>query len=150
MATQWTAGLTDATPLPAATLNRIGAAWETWTPTLTQGVTVTKTITYAAYAQINKIVIANLSLICTSGGTAGQNIVVGLPPIAVKQTTNLALGSGLIYDSSANVLYNVTAQSASSSTFISYYNVGNPIGNNPALTLASGDAIQFFLMYEAA
>ena len=33
MATQWTAGLSALTPLPAATLNTIGAAWETYTPT---------------------------------------------------------------------------------------------------------------------
>lgn len=33
MATQWTAGTTSGQVLTAATLNTIGAAWETWTPT---------------------------------------------------------------------------------------------------------------------
>ena len=32
MATQWTAGTTAGQILTAATLNTIGAAWETWTP----------------------------------------------------------------------------------------------------------------------
>jgi len=35
MATQYTAGLTAGQVLTAATMNQIGAAWETWTPALT-------------------------------------------------------------------------------------------------------------------
>ena len=49
MATQWTAGTVSGQVLTAATLNTIGAAWVDYTPTLTQGVTVTKTITVARY-----------------------------------------------------------------------------------------------------
>jgi len=39
MATQWTAGTTSGQVLTAATLNTIGAVWETWTPALTASTT---------------------------------------------------------------------------------------------------------------
>lgn len=72
MATQWTAGLSALTPLPAATLNRIGAAWESWTPTVTAktGTFTTVTVNEAKYAQIQKIIIARAKITVNSIGTA--------------------------------------------------------------------------------
>jgi hypothetical protein len=79
MATQWTAqGITSGAVLPASTLQSIGAAWVDYTPTLTQGVTVTKTVVQARYCQFQKTIIGQMVLNPTSAGTLGRTIVDGL------------------------------------------------------------------------
>ena len=79
MATQWTAGTTSGQVLTAATLNTIGAEWETWTPALTGSTTnpnlgSTGTST-GRYARINKIVIGNANFTFSGVGiTSGVGI----------------------------------------------------------------------------
>jgi hypothetical protein len=91
MATQYTAGLSSGQILTAATMNSIGAAWESYTPTLTQSSTVTKTVTYAKYTQINKLCIVNVRLDVTGAGTAANSVVVGLP--LTSASANINIGS---------------------------------------------------------
>jgi hypothetical protein len=81
MATQWTAGLTDNTTLPAATLNTIGAVWETWTPTYSasSGSFTTITTNVARYALIQKIVIVRIDATVTTLGTASGFMNFTLP-----------------------------------------------------------------------
>ena len=76
MATQWTAGTTSGQVLTAATLNTIGAAWVDYTPTLTQGVTVTKTVVQARYCQFQKTIIGQALLNTTSAGTAATLVAI--------------------------------------------------------------------------
>jgi hypothetical protein len=148
MATQWTAGTTSGQVLTAATLNTIGAAWVDYTPTLTQGVTVTKTISHARYCQIQKTVIVSMFLYATSAGTAGQFVTVGLP-IAPK-SAGTQLGTGFIYDASTNVLYNVSPTFSTGTLFDMFYQTGNGFGVSPAITLANTDQLRFNLTYEVA
>ena len=148
MATQWTAGTTSGQVLTAATLNTIGAAWVDYTPTLTQGVTVTKTIASARYCQIQKLVIVNVDLTVTSAGTNNIGINVGLPINVLN--TNGSYGAGFVYDASLNALYHSTINGESSSTIQFLYQTGSPVGQNPTFPLASGDVIRFTIAYEVA
>ena len=148
MATQWTAGTTSGQVLTAATLNTIGAAWVDYTPTLTQGVAVTKTISYAKYCQIQKTVIVSIFLTATSAGTAGQFVLVGLP-IAPKSGAT-QLGTGFIYDASTNALYIVSPNFSTGTIFDMFYQTGNGFGVSPAITLANTDQLRFNLTYEVA
>jgi hypothetical protein len=150
MATQWTAqGITSGAVLPAATLQSIGAAWVDYTPTLSQGATVSKTIVVARYCQIQKLVMVSLAMNPTSAGTAGNALVVGLP-IAARAATAQIVGHGFIYDNSPQFTYNISAYLASTTTVASLYQGGSPWGNSPALTIANGDQVQMNFMYEVA
>lgn len=150
MATQWTAGLVDGTPLPAATLNTIGAAWESYTPTVTQGATITFTNTYSKYARINKIVIYSFNLALTSAGTAANNLQITLP-INVASGNRIA-GMSQFYDASATTTYiNTTYQvSTSSMGFINSASGAGAFGSTPAVTVANGDYLFGTIIYEAA
>ena len=148
MATQWTAGTTSGQVLTAATLNTIGAAWVDFTPTLTQGVTVTKTTAQARYCQIQKTVIGQLVLNVTSAGTAGQFVLVGVP-ITAKATLGMSV-YGYIYDASANTIYNVTGYMYTTTTLAFFYQTGSAFGASPAVTLATSDQISINFSYEIA
>jgi hypothetical protein len=148
MATQWTAGTTAGQVLTAATLNTIGAAWVSYTPTLVQGVTVTKTIAYAKYCQKQKLCIVHLDLIVTSAGTNNTILTIGLPLTAVGGTQQI--GSGFLYDQNVNILYSGPASLASTTTIEMLYQTGSPIGQSPTLALASGDVIRLMVAYEVA
>lgn len=149
MATQYTAGLSSGQVLTAATMNSIGAAWESYTPTLTQGVTVTKTINYARYCQLQKLVIVQGQLTITSAGTALTEVVVGLPLTASTFTSRI-VGPTYIYDQSAFVMYNCSAYLASATTVKFFYQNGTGWGYQPNIALANTDQISFSLCYEAA
>jgi hypothetical protein len=149
MATQWTAGTTSGQVLTAATLNTIGAAWVDYTPTLTQGVAVSKTTVVARYCQFQKTVIVNIMMNPTSSGTGGSALTVGLP-IAARANNNQIVGQGFIYDNSPQFNYNVSAYLASTTTFNALYQGGSPWGTSPSLAIANGDQIQFMITYEVA
>ena len=93
MAVQWTAGTTSGQVLTAATLNTIGAAWETWTPTVTAqtGSFTTVTVSLARYGRINKLVYAEIDFTITSIGT-GAGIPLFTIPITSAVTATMALG----------------------------------------------------------
>ena len=148
MATQWTAGTTAGQVLTAATLNTIGAAWVDYTPTLTQGVTVTKTVAQARYCQFQKTIIGQVVLNVTSAGTAGQFVTVGVPITA--RATNAMSVFGYIYDASTNIIYNVTGYLLSTITLAFFYQTGSAFGASPAVTLATSDQIALNFSYEIA
>lgn len=149
MATQWTAGTVSGQVLTAGTLNTIGAIWEDYIPTLTQGVAVTKTTIYARWARLQKIAMVEIFLNCTSTGTAGGIVTVGLPLNA--RQNGAILGSGLVYDSSANFMYNILPVSEPTlNVFAMFYQTGNSFGFSPAITLTTNDQLRFKLIYEVA
>lgn len=148
MATQWTAGTTSGQVLTAATLNTIGAAWVDYTPTLTQSATVTKTINHARYCQIQKTVFVQIFMTVTGAGTASQIVTVGLPFTA--KNNSAFIGSGFVYDASANFMYNILPTADATSTFTMFYQTGNNFGASPAITLANTDQLRFCLTYEIA
>lgn len=125
--------------------------WLDWIPALTQGVAVTKTVARARYTRIGRTVIAQFSLAATSAGTAGQNVIVGLP-VAAAVGSGVMLGAAHFYDASAATRYVIVADLASSTTvwFVHDTGGGNVFGVTPGVTLASGDEIRGTFTYEAA
>jgi hypothetical protein len=157
MATQWTAGTTSGQVLTAATLNTIGAVWETWTPVLSGSATNpnlgTTGTSIGRYARINKIVIAQAAF--TFGGAsiaAGSGFYkINLPFTA--QGSSPASGTVLAVDvssfsSTANVAYlDSTTQALGVGTGGAGFNAS--IGS-ATYVWAAGDFIRFLLIYEAA
>lgn len=150
MATQWTAGTTSGQVLTAATLNTIGAEWVDYTPTLTQTVTVTKTVVLARYCQFQKTIIGHMVLNVTSAGTLGGQLLMGLP-FAVKSSQPMA-AYGYVYDLSTNTMYNLTfvPNTAGGSTIGGFYQTGNYWGASPNIAIANGDQIAIQFTYEIA
>ena len=140
--------------LTAAELNAIGEAWTSYTPTLTAGVTVTNTVQYAKYAQVNKIVFVSVSLACTSAGTASNTITMTLPITAATGggTFGNVLGAGGFYDTSTTVQYNGTVVQNGTTAMSMFANAsgGSLFGQFPAITVASGDIIFLNAIYQAA
>ncbi len=153
MATQYTAGITQGQAWTAAIANQIGAAWETWTPTVTQGTTTFgTTIFYARYARIQKIVVAVYGLQIASGtGQASQTVTVSLP-LTAASGQNQGFGSAWIYDASAITPYGAVAYtfSTTAGAFGGDWSGGSSFGNTPAVQLTTSDQIRGFFIYEAA
>lgn len=135
--------------LTAADLNAIGT-WTTYTPTLVQNGTRTATVNYASYCQINKMVILNVDLTCTTTGSANNVVTVSLP---VTGVINSARGSGFFYDSSTTDVILTYAFLASTTTvgFLSETSTTTTgFGSSPNVTLGNNDVISFSIVYLAA
>jgi hypothetical protein len=157
MATQWTAGTTSGQVLTAATLNTIGAAWESWTPALTASTTNpnlgTTGTSVGRYARINKTIFGNA--IFTFNGTgiaAGTGFYFCSLPITA-QGAGLAVGSVIAIDVST---FASTAQLTQTDTVNRLIGVGTG-GGGLVATLqattyawAAGDFIRYEFCYEAA
>jgi hypothetical protein len=95
MATQYNGGLVAGDVLTAATMNSIGAVWETYTPTVTasSGTITTGSLTLARYARVQKLVFVYIQYTITTAGTAnGAKIEFTLP---VAQLTTYSNGTAL-------------------------------------------------------
>lgn len=101
-----TAIVADRARLTALEAFQIGVAGTSYVPTLTQGVTVTKTVEYCRYKFIGRQVFVEMSLSITGAGTAGSAVSLSLPtaPLGYR-----LLGQGTIYDASAGPIYYVGA-----------------------------------------
>lgn len=93
MATQYTGGQVTGQVLTAATMNSIGATWETWSPTVTPqlGVFFVLTLNLARYGRIGKLVYGEIDFTVTSIGT-GSGIVNFTLPVTAASTPTVALG----------------------------------------------------------
>jgi hypothetical protein len=151
MATQYTAGLTTGQVLTAATMNSIGAAWESYTPTLTQPGAITKTVTYAKFTQINKLCICNIRLDVTGTGTTSNQVIVGLP-LTSATSASMSIGSASFYDASTATMYAANVRLASTTTVVlcGDWSGQFELGRQPAIPLGNGDQITFSVMYEIA
>lgn len=153
MATQWTAGLTDNTVLPASTLNTIGATWETYTPTISGGATtVTATLTYARWARIQKLVFVQVLATVTSAGAANGIINVtfptGLTPITTSDTR--AIGTFVVKDTGTAFYTGVAINDAAGIRGMAYGGANYMGASTPAMTLANTDVIGLEVCYEVA
>jgi hypothetical protein len=147
MATQYTAGLVTGQVLTAATMNQIGAAWETWTPTYTN---FAGTNTYARYVRINKLVIASCTVTVTTSTGAG-NAIISLP-ITARATTSQAgrEGFGMFFDASLADSYVLACLATTTTTAIFYLANNTAPAVLGAASLAVNDEISFTMIYEAA
>jgi hypothetical protein len=150
--------------LTAATMNSIGAAWETYTPALTssgtQPVLGTGSEATGKYVRINKFVAGYFEIrFGTSGINAGTgNYFVSLPITAARSSGDfweLNLGMASFSDSSTGNDYYMKLNFASSTTMYLYY-MGAFNGNLAALgaaapvAMATSDRITGQFFYEAA
>ena len=136
--------------LTAAELNDAGT-WTSYTPTWTQGATITKTVNFARYTQLNKIVIVNLKMTASSAGTQFSPILVGLPVSA--SSNNSVIGSAFMVDVSPTPdnQYGLSSvyESATTVHFLTTADANiDKFGGS--LTIASGDIISATFTYEAS
>lgn len=130
------------------------SAWNTYTPTLTQSATISKTVTYARYNQIGRQVVAQGSLAATSAGTANNVIKIGLPVTGVQTL----VPGGMIWWIASGVYYTACAAMDTTSTIVGVLptlavNLGQTAtvgGSAYDNQVASGDTLAFSFVYEAA
>lgn len=130
-------------------------AWPSFTPTLVQSGTVSKTVIYAKYFQIGKMVTALYRLDISSTGTASNEVRVGLPVTAATANA-LNCGHGFLFDaSSANLIKGECV--LDSTTYFTMVATNDLLAARLGATgtaftaaLASGDSITASVTYEAA
>jgi hypothetical protein len=161
MATQWTAGTTSGQVLTAATLNTIGAAWESFTvgwkaattnPAIGNGTIAGK------YTRFQKLVICQITIIPGSTTTFGSGQYLIDLPITAKATLSQYSNTGfgyLIDSSAARCEIATTAVYNSSTTQIGMKygpNTGafGDVSSTVPFTWAVGDQIHLTFVYEAA
>jgi hypothetical protein len=144
------------TVLTAAQLNGIGEAWTSYTPVIKGGATtVTATIQYAKYAQVNKVVFVRVDATVTSTGAANGTITVTLPVQPVGSTSSSSvfgtffiLKSGVAFYQGAAILFGTSPTVVCSGTS---YGTSDFMGTTgPSITLGNNDKVSFTVCYEVA
>lgn len=146
MATQYTAGLTAGQILTAATLNTIGAAWETYTPTVTaaSGAITTFGARNGKYSRINKLVVVMFDFTITNNGTGGTWLNVSKP---ITSVGTLGGGTGLIGMASETAVFGYLGVVRDNST-TSVLVLG--AGGAPGYIGGNNARVAGFFTYEAA
>jgi hypothetical protein len=129
--------------------------WTTWTPQGNQSVTLTTTVTYAAYLKLGKLAIVQFRIGFTSAGTAAALITVSGFPAAIfakRMDGTLAVAGTFQYYIGATGVQHVGAAqfNAAANIVLKTSGVANFLGNTPAVTAASGDFLSAQLAYEIA
>lgn len=135
-------------------MNSIGAAWESYTPTLKGGATtITTTINYCKYARINKNVIIQMDLTCTTAGAANGTWTCTYPSGLAPANSSGWRPYGTInfYDNPTAFYVGVVVPYDATTFAAIAYGGTNYMGtNSPALTIANTDRFMVQLMYEVA
>lgn len=126
--------------------------WTDWIPTVTQGVSVTKTTTEAKYAVIGKTCHLYAKIAITGAGTAGQIITIGGIPTAAQITASVGstIGIGKVLDSATANYVGEIENTSTSTLVIVPHGLTSGVGITPSFALASGDAIGFSATYRIA
>jgi hypothetical protein len=142
MATQYTGGLTTGEVLTAATMNSIGATWETWTPTLTPqtGAYTTATVNTARYGRIGKLVYCQIVFTITSIGTGAGNAQFTLP---ITATTASFQAMGPYREIGSTGFSGIVSQESTTLGAMRLY-------NNASSLTGSGNKFAGSFFYEAA
>lgn len=125
--------------------------WTSYTPSLQQGGNVSKTVTYARYIKLGRLVIAEIYLQVTGSGSSSTAIEVGLPVTAAQSI--LSVGTFRVNDAAPSptnrtgiaVLANTGEVSGLMDNVTDYMGAA---GFTAAL--ASGDSVIVNVTYEAA
>jgi len=154
MATQYTAGLTTGQVLTAATMNSIGATWESftcaWTGSITNPAIGNGSIT-ASYAQINKLLIVSVIVVSGTTTTFGSGNYKFSMPVSIVQGQP-TMGWGVVLDASAGYAsYNANTIISTSATTVELYTTNGltPIGAASPVTFAANDQIRFTIVGQA-
>jgi hypothetical protein len=133
-----------------STIGPVHGGLVTWTPAVTQGVSVTATIGWAVHQRVGRLVTAQAYIICTSSGTLSSRIVVSLPVTASSSyANNTALGAGYITKTGAATNYNCTV-ALESTTSVNFVQPTGLAGQVVPTTLVNTDVITFSVQYAAA
>jgi hypothetical protein len=131
----------------------LGTDWTSYTPTLTQSATVTKTMTYAKYVKVGRMVTVQGVLAVTGTGTASQPIIIGLPVTSASSLTSQTIGTGYVLDVSAGAQYLAHAIFATATSIYllpSTGTAGSALGSSVmTAALASGDTVAINVTYES-
>lgn len=125
--------------------------WTAWTPTITQGVGVTITVTRARYTVIGGLVVIQGQVVATSAGTATQPIVIGGIPAGILPagvTVSTPIGVGTVLDQGVGIYAGILRTPSSTTFDIIYPSTNNIIGITPNFALANTDIISFRATYE--
>lgn len=146
MATQWTANVSTGQVLTAAKLQEIGAAWETYTPTVIaqSGTITTLGNRFGKYSRINKLVVVMFDVTITTNGTGGTWLNIGKP---ITSVATLGGGTGLIgmaYETAVTSYLGAIRDSGTTNVLI----LGT--GGAPGYIGGNGHRITGFFTYEAA
>lgn len=122
--------------------------WTNYTPTITQGVAISKTVHYCRVWKFGRTVIYMGNCTPTSSGTSGQVITVDLPYTSAHSGSYQAAGSAYIYANSGNHHCGVLLRSTTSMGFL-LGEYGGEFGANPVRQLDSTGTIKWMVVYEA-
>jgi hypothetical protein len=156
MATQWTAqGISAGAVLPAATLQSIGAAWETWTPVWTASTTnpaIGNGFIGGSYCRINKTVIAEGYVIAGSTTTYGSGAYRISVPISPMISSNGLIGYATLFDASAGYISYAGIASQNTTSLVEFRlgAASNLFSPTVPVTMANADQFRFQLIYQAA
>lgn len=134
-----------------ARLDAIGpmGAWTAYTPTFTEGVTITKTVGYARYMRVGRMVQGAFYMTATSAGTGSVNVQIGLPvAIFASSPNNLCLGAAYFSASGgANLIGSLGVLTSTTCGIV----LGPGYLGSAALsvTIAVGDIVSGQFNYEA-
>jgi hypothetical protein len=132
----------------------VPTSWTNWTPTITQGASVTCTVTYARYIKMGAITFFRALLLVTSNGTTNNPIVIGGQPTDLQDQDLAAglgaqfgaiIGVGRVFDEGQDyMMVDVHAAGATDWRLIPN-NSGTGWGSNPnrALSSANSDRLEF-------
>jgi len=119
-------------------------AWTSFTSTITQSVTVTKTVSYSNFIKQGRMITWNFMFVATSSGTAAQQLKLTIPVTAAAATpANLVIGGASILNGGTN---NPVSAVLDSTTSMSFF----VAGGYWTTQIVSGNNINGSVTYEAA
>lgn len=125
-----------------------------WTPTITQSVSVSGTITYARYITLAQVAIVQARITISSAGVANNAIVIGGQPSVIEHgntdSGQSIIGSIIIFDSGTAIYHGALLSLGATDWRGMSDGSGSYIGIVPNFALASGDAIGIQAVYERA
>tara|TARA_R100001230_G_C5647437_1_gene152876 strand:- start:370 stop:825 length:456 start_codon:yes stop_codon:yes gene_type:complete len=138
--------------LTSAQLNNIGA-YASYTPSGGNWSSVV-TVNEAAFAQVNKIVVAKFKITLSGTPTSGLGNFSITQPVVEEGAATWAgsAGGGYIHDASTSYSYPVQAFISGTDIFLRSTPDGAADANvdyNSPIVFASGDELRFFIIYEA-
>lgn len=138
-----------------ASVTPVLAALTSWTPSVTQAVNVTVTNNYSRYQRVGRMVTGWFKVTVTGAGTTANPIIVTFPVTAA--TTQLVVGSGEVFDTSASNKFSALLFMPSTTTFDFRYTNSTLLDNRLGIVtgsgsfgLAAGDTLMGSFHYEAA
>jgi hypothetical protein len=130
-----------------------GGAWSTWSPTLTQSGSVTRTVTHAVYGRWGRMIVGIFRLSVTGTGTGSNVVTVSLPVTAAR--ADMVVGTGFVFDASASAQHQGSCFLPTTTT-LDLRSYGTTAAENRlgvatfTAALASSDILGGMFVYEAA